>query len=725
MKRIYLTILLSLYCFYAFPQFFYDETCRNGYGVFTPNTRHTHTSSNYYQGGNYAAYVEGGSGNGWLRLTLDGGTYAIGYVQTDMSYSSNLGLVIEFDFKVYGLGTIRTNPVVNISGVADGFSVFLFNGNTTLTNYNLGYSGGALGYLPWASAPGLSGAYLGVGIDEYGNFHQIAYRGTIDQASYLLPRAVTVVGGQGNSFGYLGHYQYSSSNQHWVSGTSTRPSDATKYRRLRIQIDPRSPSGMIVNVYMKESASGNTWTQIVNNVAYPTAAPSTLKVGLASAVGGATGTHEIRDVIIRTSGNLSLFKNMPDPGSCLLFGQNFDIRTILTNGDNTARNNIGIRDTLPAGYVPTGTPTISGGSFVSTPTYSTLGDGRRVYTYYVNLPQLATATITFRGAVSLGYPAGISSGATIFQLPTGGFVDNNLNDNTSSVVYNIFNGGAVGSNQTICSGATPARLTSTTNPNGGTGSYSYNWQQSPNGTGSWTNADGTRNQLYYDPPALSTTTYYRRITTNTCGTDYSNVVEIAVAPALNPGVIATDQGISSGQTPASLTSTTTASGGSGAISYNWQQSTDGSSWVDATGTRNQITYSPPALTATTYYRRGASNVCGPVYTTPVTITVSSCATASDISVPTTTICSGETAALSASSITLSNPVTYRWYSSQTSTTALFTGSTFTTPVLTANTTYYVSAQDASHCENALNDRTPVNVTVKPLATPDMIKITVN
>ena len=725
MKRICLTILFSLCCFYAFPQFFYDETCRNGVGVFIPSTYITHPaySTSAYFGGIYASYVEGGSGNGWLRLTPDGGTYGIGYVSTDMSYSSTLGLVVEFDFKVYGLGTIRSTPNVQIAGIADGFSVFLFNGNTTLYNSSLGYSGGGLGYMPYGTTTGLTNGYLGVGIDEYGNFNQLARYGTLDVASNLLTRAVTVVGGSSNSYGYIGHTQMSSN--FWVSGTSSRPSDASMYRRLRIQIDPRSPSGMTVNVYMKTSATGDNWTTIVNNAVYSVAAPATLKVGLAAAVGGATATHEIRDVIIRTSGNLSLFKYMPDPGSCLIYGQNFDIRTILTNGDNIARNNIGVRDTLPAGYIPTGTPTISGGTFVGTPTYTTLGDGRRVYTYYINLPQLATATITFRGAVSSGYPSAIRSGATIFQLPTGTFVDNNLNDNTSSVVYNMFNGGIIGSNQQVCPGTVPARITSTTNPSGGTGSYSYNWQQSPNGTGSWTNAEGTRNQLYYDPPAPSAPVYYRRVTTNTCGTEYSNVVAITLHPTLNPGAIAANQNIGSTQMPATLTSTTAASGGSGAISYNWQQSTDGSTWVNATGTRDQITYSPPLLTTTTYYRRGASNACGPVYTSPVVITVSTCATAGDISVQPITICSGETASLSASSFTLSNPVTYRWYSSQTSTTVLFTGSTFTTPILTANTTYYVSAQDAIHCENAQNERKEVIVTVKPLTAPDMIKITVN
>ena len=99
------------------------------------------------------------------------------------------------------------------------------------------------------------------------------------------------------------------------------------------------------------------------------------------------------------------------------------------------------------------------------------------------------------------------------------------------------------------------------------------------------------------------------------------------------------------------------------------------------------------------------------------------ATAALISSPAVTICSNETATLSATATSLSDPKTFRWYSSQTSSTVLGTGSSFTTPILSASTTYYVSVENANYNENAPGNRKEVTVTVTPLSIPSIIKVT--
>jgi hypothetical protein len=105
----------------------------------------------------------------------------------------------------------------------------------------------------------------------------------------------------------------------------------------------------------------------------------------------------------------------------------------------------------------------------------------------------------------------------------------------------------------------------------------------------------------------------------------------------------------------------------------------------------------------------------------VTVTVNPLVTADDITATGTTICSGKTASLTASS---SIPdATYIWYSSQTETTVLNTGATYTTPTLNATTAYYVSVSGTGYCENATDNRKEVTVTVNPLATA--ADITVN
>ncbi|KLT66569.1 hypothetical protein AB669_05155 [Pedobacter sp. BMA] len=83
-----------------------------------------------------------------------------------------------------------------------------------------------------------------------------------------------------------------------------------------------------------------------------------------------------------------------------------------------------------------------------------------------------------------------------------------------------------------------------------------------------------------------------------------------------------------------------------------------------------------------------------------------------VSAANTTTCSGSTATLY-----VDNPVTgiaYRWYDLATNGTLLTTATTYSTPVLTANRTYYVEAYNTTTgCISS--SRSPVLVTVKPLA----------
>lgn len=74
----------------------------------------------------------------------------------------------------------------------------------------------------------------------------------------------------------------------------------------------------------------------------------------------------------------------------------------------------------------------------------------------------------------------------------------------------------------------------------------------------------------------------------------------------------------------------------------------------------------------------------------------------------TTICSGNSGLLTATS-SVTNPG-FKWYSASSGGTSLFTGSSFTTPALTTNATYYVAvyASASPGCESA---RTPVTATV--------------
>jgi regulation of enolase protein 1 (concanavalin A-like superfamily) len=92
--------------------------------------------------------------------------------------------------------------------------------------------------------------------------------------------------------------------------------------------------------------------------------------------------------------------------------------------------------------------------------------------------------------------------------------------------------------------------------------------------------------------------------------------------SLTAGTIGTAQTICYNTTPAALTQLTAPTGGTGSYTYQWQSSTDATTWSNITGA-TLAGYSPPVLTVSTYYRRTVSSgTYTPVNSSPVLITVS-------------------------------------------------------------------------------------------------------
>nr|WP_315223363.1 gliding motility-associated C-terminal domain-containing protein [uncultured Flavobacterium sp.] len=138
-------------------------------------------------------------------------------------------------------------------------------------------------------------------------------------------------------------------------------------------------------------------------------------------------------------------------------------------------------------------------------------------------------------------------------------------------------------------------------------------------------------------------------------------------------------------------------------------------WYDAStgGTllASTASYTTPVLTgATTYYVQLTRNGCVNSERTSVQVNVNN-PIAPTIAATGTIICAGN-----ATTLTITNPVTgtdYRWYDAVIGDTLLATGNSFTTPILTINTSYYVEAGIGT-CTSI--GRTQVAVTVNPLPT---------
>ena len=112
----------------------------------------------------------GGSspGDGALRLTPAAGDREA-FVIYNNPIPSTDGLRVQFDFYSYGSSQqYRAEGPFISPQPGDGLGFFLIDGTVSPTRTG-GY-GGSLAYAPRTGIPGIEGGYLGIGLDEFGNF---------------------------------------------------------------------------------------------------------------------------------------------------------------------------------------------------------------------------------------------------------------------------------------------------------------------------------------------------------------------------------------------------------------------------------------------------------------------------------------------------------------------------------------------------------------------------
>jgi len=153
-------------------------------------------------------------------------------------------------------------------------------------------------------------------------------------------------------------------------------------------------------------------------------------------------------------------------------------------------------------------------------------------------------------------------------------------------------------NITINPGSSPGTISSTKSTGDFCSSYSYQWEQSSDAT-YWIKVPGA-NGLSFNPGDLSLNTYYRLLTT--CGADTvagpTCIVKVQiVAGALSPST----QQINYDSNASTLT-INGATGGSGGYIYQWQSAPDGQFGLPTNVGTDSTSYTPLALTSTTYYR---------------------------------------------------------------------------------------------------------------------------
>lgn len=284
------------------------------------------------------------------------------------------------------------------------------------------------------------------------------------------------------------------------------------------------------------------------------------------------------------------------------------------------------------------------------------------------------------------------------QSGWGNWIDNGACTSCSSV-----NAGSIGSSKSICYNTSAGTLTNSSSGSGGNGSsYSYQWQSSSNNS-SWSNVGGT--STTYSPGSLTSSTYYRRaVTSGTCGTDYTSSILVTVYADLTSGSIGSAQSICYNTSPSSLTNGASPTGGTGSYTYQWQSSSNNSSWSNVGGTSS--TYSPSNLTSSTYFRRQAtSGSCGTENSSSILITVTANLTISGST--TGARCNSGTVVIQATA----SAGSIEWFTASSGGSSIgssSSGAGWTTPSISSTTTYYAEALNGS-CISVT--RTSVTATV--------------
>jgi|GEM_PF-687515 len=271
---------------------------------------------------------------------------------------------------------------------------------------------------------------------------------------------------------------------------------------------------------------------------------------------------------------------------------------------------------------------VSGDPLVLTElTAATGGEGTYTYQWQSSTDNVAFTNIV--GATSQTYDPTVISVTTYYRrqvnsiLCGAGPVSNVI----TVTVYPVVTAGTIGADQVFCQTGTPAAFTELTAPTGGDLTYTYQWQSSTtSASAGFTDIVGANQKLYTANALVNQTTYYRRMVASqgtTCPAQPGNVITVTVNPAVSgntltaPAVTAYcdngNPGLIVGSTP---------TGGSGTYTYAWQQSTDnGNTWT-AVPAATAKDFDPPALTATTQYRRVITSGSCTNFAAPITITIS-------------------------------------------------------------------------------------------------------
>lgn len=451
---------------------------------------------------------------------------------------------------------------------------------------------------------------------------------------------------------------------------TTQPSSKSVYRGASTSLSVAATTSQGTITYQWQSSSNNsTWTNISGATGTSYTTPTTT-----------VGTVYYRCVATATKDGVSKSTN-----------------------SNSASVAVSATPT-PSITTQPSSKSVSIGGTASLSVAASVASGALSYQWYSSANGSTWSAVS--GATSSSYSAPTSSSGTTYYKAR---VTNTLNGYTAytdsnsatvdvSVDAPTINTQPVGG--TVFVGSTKTLTISATAPYG---TLSYQWQSSSNGS-SWSNISGATSTSYSVPTSSVQTMYYRCVVTATYSgktpSTNSNSVSVAVVNVTTPTFTTNPQSANYayGVTANPLTVSATSNG---TITYQWQSSSDNSTWANISGATS-ASYTPATTPAGVKYYRCVATATGGSQTQTANsasasitvVTASAPVFTYDLSTIDATYNAGDVAtALNGTATVVNGTVAYQWYKSTDSGSTWYPimgaeSATYQPPTTDGGTAYY-------------------------------------
>ena len=236
------------------------------------------------------------------------------------------------------------------------------------------------------------------------------------------------------------------------------------------------------------------------------------------------------------------------------------------------------------------------------------------YTYQWEWSSSGSSWANVSSATGTSYnPGNLTANRVYRRKVTSGIEVAYSNFISISVVPNSLTSGSISGSAWICSGAPVSAFANTASATIGSGSFTYQWEKSPNGVDGWTSIPGATGATY-TAAQLTINQWYRRAAISSCETKYTNVVYINIISTPVAGTISGTYQLCDSQ---GINLTFTA-GSDDPVMIDWEKKAVAGEWTSLqNNTASLIENSQDG----TQYRVAISTPCVTVYSDPIQVTI--------------------------------------------------------------------------------------------------------